>query len=381
MHRPKIEIADVFRRFWPAYEDIYGDKVLPSQRKAASDIMACMTAEMGGNRYRCNDCDETFWAYHGCRNRSCPKCHGRQMAEWLQKREVELLPSPYFHVIVTVPAELRSLFLSNQKDLYGILMQTAAHALISIAREPRYIGGEPAVLSVLHTWTARLHHHPHVHMLVSGGGLDEDGRTWHEAPPSFLVPRKKLSRLFSKRFREKVEKKRPDLLAQIPDRIWKKEWGSFIDCKSSSEGQDAVLNYLTRYAYRIAITSSRILHMDEASVAFRYKENSTGLWKTESITGIDFIQRYLLHVLPKGFHKVRYFGLWSPPRRKRLRNLALALQLLLNREPESMGALAEKALKESELEVHGYVPTCPRCRSTNTCHLEKRRRQWRAYVT
>jgi hypothetical protein len=360
---------------------MYGDKMLPSQRKAAMDIMGCMTAEMGGNRHRCNDCDETFWAYHGCRNRCCPKCHGRQMAEWLQKRSVEMLPCPYFHVVMTVPSELRALFLANQKDLYGILMKTTAHALISIAKESRYIGGEPAILSVLHTWTRQLHHHPHVHMLVSGGGLDEDGKTWREADPSFLVPRKKLSPLFRKKFREEIEKKRPDLLAQIPDRTWKKEWGSFIDCKSSSAGQDAVLNYLTRYAYRIAITSSRVLHMNETDVVFRYKENSTGLWKKESITGIEFIRRYLLHVLPQGFHKIRYFGLWSPAKRKHLRNLTLALKLLLNTEPQSMGDLAQKALEKSELENHGYVPTCPRCGSTNTSQLEKRRRQWRDYVT
>ncbi len=381
MHKPKFEIADVFRKFWPAYEAAYGDKLLPSHRKAAGDIMDCMTDRMGGNRHLCNDCGESFWAYHGCRNRSCPKCHGRQMAEWLQKRSVEILPGSYFHVVMTVPSELRTLFLANQKDLYDILMKTAAHSLISIAKEHRYIGGEPAVLCLLHTWTARLHHHPHVHMLVSGGGLDEDGETWREASPSFLVPRKKLSLLFRKRFREEVEKKRPDLLAQIPHRIWKKEWGSFIDCKSSSEGQDAVLNYLTRYAYRIAINSNRIVHVDDTSVAFRYKENSTGQWKTESVTGIEFIRRFLFHVLPKGFHKVRYFGLWSAPKRKRLRNLTLALQLLHNMQPDTMGDLAEKALEESELEDHGYVPTCPRCGSTNTCHLEKRRRRWRTYVT
>jgi len=380
MGNPTIEVADIFRSFWSAYKATCNKTILPSHQKAAMDIMACMTEDMGGKHHRCNDCNETFWAYHGCRNRACPKCHGRQMVEWLKKRSVELLPCKYFHVVITVPSELRSLFFLNQKDLYGILMRTAAHAVIEISKERKYLGAVPGILSVMHTWTTRMQYHPHVHMLVTGGGLEEDGKSWRETASSFLLPQKKLSLLFRKRFRENLEKERPDLFTQAPKKTWKKEWCSFIDCKDSNKGQDAVLNYLARYVFRSAINNSRILKMDETNVSFKYKDNTTGEWETETISGIEFIRRFLLHVLPKGLHKVRYFGLWCPTKRARLRSLAIALQLLLSTPILTMKDMAEKAIKISDQEDHGYVPICPHCGSKNVSNIGERRRRWRRYV-
>lgn len=381
MNNSSIEVADIFRAFWPQYQEQYEGRILPSHQKAAFDIMACMTQDMGGSKHRCNDCSTDFWVYHGCRNRSCPKCHGRQTVEWLEKRSVEILPGSYFHVVATAPAELRKLFQYQQGIMYGILMKTAARAVIEIARERRYVGGEPGIMAVLHTWTSKLEFHPHVHLLVTGGGLGDDGKSWHEAP-TFLVPAKKLSPLISRRFREELEKKHPDLLSQIPEKIWKKEWCSFVDCKANTKGQDVVLNYLARYVFRIAIGNSRILKMDETGVTFKYKDNSTGDWKTETISGIEFIRRFLMHVLPKGFHKIRYFGLWSPSKRSLLRNLAIALQLLIPQSVSiSMDALAEKALEKSEIENHGYQPVCPKCKSKNSVIIETRRRYWTRFVT
>jgi predicted Zn-ribbon and HTH transcriptional regulator len=381
MNNPSIEVADVFRAFWPQYQEQYKDSILPSHLKVASDIMACMTEEMGGSKHRCNDCSTEFWTYHGCRNRSCPKCHGRQTMEWLEKRSVEVLPGSYFHVVATVPAELHNLFKYQQKIMYGILLRVASKAVIEIARERRYVGGEPGVMAVLHTWTSKIEFHPHAHLLVTGGGLDDDGKTWHEAP-SFLVPAKKLSPLISRRFREELEKKHPDLLVQIPDKVWKKEWCSFVDCKDNSKGQDVVLKYLARYVFRIAISNNRIQKMDESDVTFKYKENSTGNWRMGTISGIEFIRRFLMHVLPKGFHKIRYFGLWSPGKRSRLRSLSIALQLLMpDKEMGLLGDLAELALEKSEIENHGYQPVCPKCKSKNSVMVETRRRYWMRFTT
>lgn len=368
-----IEIADVIRRFIEPYRQQYGHLMLPSHRRAIRDILGCMTEVMGGGRYRCRDCTETFWSYHGCRNRACPRCHGRQIALWMQKRTAELLPCDYFHLVATVPAELRALFLREQKLCYGLLMKSVAEALCELAKDKRYVGAVPAILAVLHTWTGQMLHHPHVHLLVSGGGLGEDGTTWHKAASGFLVPVKKLSPMISRRFAEALERERPDLFAQIPAKVWKREWCSF--CKHFGAGKDAVLAYLARYVFRIAITKNRILAMDETHVTFRYKENDTGIWKTERIPGGEFIRRFLLHVLPRGFHKVRYYGLWSAPNQARYRAAHLQLQLAQRQaappEPVSLADLAEEALASSEIESHAFVVKCPRCRSAHVLLLNR----------
>lgn len=368
-----IEIADVIRTFIEPYQEQFGHLMLPSHRRALDDILRCMTPAMGGGRYRCRDCKETFWRYHGCRNRACPKCHGRQIIRWMEKRTAELLPCDYFHVIATAPAELRGLFLREQKLCYGIFMKAVASALCELAKDKRYVGAVPAIMAVLHTWMGRMLHHPHVHLLVSGGGLSEDGDTWHPTAYGFLVPVKKLSPMISQRFAQALQAQRPDLFAQISPKVWKKEWCSF--CKHFGQGRKAVLSYLARYVFRIAITRSRILTMDETHVTFRYKDNDTGAWNTECITGVEFIRRFLLHVLPKGFHKVRYYGLWSASNQSRHRSAQILLQLALPHvalKPSTFIAdLAETALAQSETEPHACTVKCPRCSSINVVLLER----------
>jgi predicted Zn-ribbon and HTH transcriptional regulator len=368
-----LEIADVFARFGSAYRQQYGEHMLPSHRRAMRDILGCMTAAMGGGHYHCRDCNETFWSYHGCRNRACPKCHGRQIALWLEKRSAELLPCDYFHLVATVPQELRGLFYREQKLFYGLLMKTVASAVCQLAQEKRYIGAVPAILAVLHTWTGSLLYHPHVHLLVSAGGLDQDGLNWKTPKYKFLVPVKKLSPMISRQFAEALQRERPDLFAQIPAKVWMKEWCSF--CKPAGNGRKAVLQYLSRYVFRIAITRNRLLTMDETHVSFRYKDNDTGAWKTERITGVEFIRRFLMHVLPRGFHKVRYYGLWSAPRQSRHHALRIKLQLLPKElapaSPTMVSDVVEDALAISELEAHAFVVKCPRCKSTNLELLER----------
>jgi len=376
---PEPELADIIRRFGPAYEQQSGGVMLPSQRRALRDIEGCMTPAMGGGRYSCGDCGESFWSYHGCRNRACPKCHGRQTADWLQKREAEMLPCDYFHVVATVPGELRRLFLRHQKILYGLLMKTAAEAVRDLAAEKHYVGAEVGILAVLHTWTGELHHHPHIHMLVTGGGVSVNGAAWHDAPAGFLVPAKKLSPMISRRFAEALRKNHPDLFGQIPAKVWKRKWCSF--CKHFGAGRDAVLQYLARYVFRIAISNARILAMDESHVTFRHKDHDTGNWKTQRVEGVEFLRRFLMHVLPRGFHKVRYYGLWHSSRRAS-QNAARCFLLLrpcacATDEATRIADLAEDALAHSELEAHAHAVICPACASRNVVCLESLRRSGR----
>lgn len=377
MNKPQLELADVVRRFAEPYKQQFGYLMLPSHHRALHDIAGCMTETMGGGRYHCRDCNETFWSYHGCRNRSCPKCHGRQIADWLKCRSAEILPCRYFHLVATVPSELRSLFLRHQKTLYGLLMKVAADAVRDLAAEKRYVGAQVGILAVLHTWTGQLHHHPHVHMLVTGGGVTDDGTAWHDAPNEFLVPVKRLSPVISRRFAEAMQKGYPDLFRQIPAHVWSRQWCSY--CKPYGKGQSAVLNYLARYVFRIAITNHRLVSMDKTHVTFRYKDRDTDQWKIERLEGIQFLRRFLLHVLPKGFHKVRYYGLWHPCKRDRQARARLLLELKTTPTTHNaavlMADIVDEALEQSALAYQDHGVKCPKCGSMNLYQIDTLRRR------
>lgn len=377
MTKPQLELADVVRRFIDPYEEQFGPLMLPSHHRALQDIAACMTEAMGGEHYHCHECNEAFWIYHGCRNRSCPKCHGRQIAQWLKARSAEVLPCRYFHLVATVPSELRNLFLRHQKTLYGLLMKTAAESVRDLAAEERFVGAEVGILAVLHTWTGQLHHHPHVHMLVTGGGVTADGTAWHEAPKDFLVPVRKLSPMIAKRLAAALQKEHPELFEQIPDTLWRREWCSY--CKPYGKGQDAVLNYLARYVFRVALTNRRLIAMDESHVTLRYKDHDTGQWKTERIEGVQFLRRFLFHVLPKGLHKVRYYGLWHPCKKDRQAQARLLLELttapVADNDVPLVGDLAAEALAQNSLQSHDHGVQCPKCGGTNVLLFERIRRR------
>ena len=306
----QLEVADVFRRFGPSYREAFGDRMLPSHRRAMADIVACRTAAMGGHLYQCDGCGTVFHVYHACRNRACPACHTRQIERWLEARTGELLPCPYYHVTMTVPAQLRDLFRANQRDAYGLFMKAAGDAVITLCRDQRYLGATPAILAVLHTWTATMDYHPHVHLLVSGGAIADDGTTWCEAKHPFLVPVRALSKHLRATFQARLKKQRPDLEAQVPPQVWKTDWVVF--CKHWGQGETALLEYLARYVHRIAITNNRITAIGKDTVSFRYKHRKTAQWRTCTLGAHEFIRRFLQHVLRKGFHKVRYYGLWHP---------------------------------------------------------------------
>jgi len=318
-----IEVADVFRRFADAYLAAHGAAVLPSHRRAIADILACRTAALGGHLWQCDHCSLDVYSYHSCNNRSCSKCHTDDTERWLQARKLEMLPCHYFHVTVTVPQQLRQVLRANQRDGYALLMKAAAHAIIDIARDPRFIGGTPGVLAVLHTWTQQLHYHPHVHCLVTGGGVSTAAvPCWHPARPSFLAPETAIAKLVCGKLKAWFAQKHPDLI--IPASAWRIPW--VVRITPWGEGEEAVLRYLARYVFRIAITNSRIVSLDEHTVSFRYNHRQSNRWRICTLDGQEFMRRFLQHVLPKGLHKVRYFGLWHASKRP----LASKARLLLH---------------------------------------------------
>jgi hypothetical protein len=356
MRNNQIELADVVRRFKDPYLARFGHLMMPSQKKALADIAACMTAQMGGHQYQCRDCGQPFWVYHGCRNRAC---HGRQIRDWLEARQAELLPCDYYHIVATVPEETRRLFLSNQKFMYALFMRTVAGAVGDLCRDRKYLGATPGILMVLHTWTRQMLYHPHVHLLVTGGGVSDDGQAWSEPPGTFL-----------------------------PRKTWKQPWCSFS--KHYGRSRTAVVDYLARYAFRIAITNARILDMDDTHVTFQYKQRDTGQpltdlrgsvkgqWHTCRLTGIEFLRRFLMHVLPMGFHKLRYYGLWHPSKRD-LQQRARLLLTVLNRDRPGQSVLiadlVEEAAPSGDGASHeGFSPSCPYCGSRQVDHLQERRR-------
>jgi hypothetical protein len=278
------------------------------------------------------------------------------------------LPCDYFHAVVTVPSQLRTAFRRNQKLLCGLLMQVAATALKELCANKRYLGALPGILAVLHTWNGQLRFHPHVHLLITGGGITADGQHWEPARGKFLVPVAVLSRKIAWLFSAALQAKEPALFATIPTQVWQYQWVSF--CKQYGHGNNAVLNYLSRYVFRTAISNARILSMDETHVTFRWKDRKGNAWRTERVPGLEFLRRFLQHVLPRGFHKVRYYGLWNPTQREQSVR-AWVLLILASpadaAQPPKITSLSQtfgQLLEAPDLisvEVGDYNPEMPRC--------------------
>lgn len=317
-----LEVADVFRRYGDDYRKAFGGAMLPSHHRALTDILRCRTAALGGQVYACDQCGHREYAYHSCRNRNCPKCHTNDTEAWLDQRRQELLPVPYFHVVFTLPHELGRIVRRHQQSLYAVLMKAATIALMKLAADPHYVGGQIGILAVLHTWTRTLEYHPHVHCLVPAGGVLPDGQ-WRPARKDYLVPVRALSKMFRGIFRDLARRALPDL--HWPGAIYKKDW--VVYCKPTLPRADRVLQYLGRYVHRVAIANRRILSIDDGRVVFRYQRADDVTWRTMTLSAREFIRRFLQHVLPAGVHKVRYYGLWAPSNRRRLRRIQQALAI------------------------------------------------------
>ena len=306
-----LEVADILRQYGPAYLEQFAEKMPACQRRALEDLRRCRTAALGGHLYQCHACGHEHYSYHSCRNRSCPKCHAGDTRSWLQQRQTELLPVPYYHVIFTLPQELRAVVRRHQKALYALVMPAAAQALLQLTADPHYVGGRVGVLAVLHTWGSTLTYHPHVHCLVTGGGVSPDGSQWLPARENYLVPVRALSQLFRGIVLDRLRRQLPEFA--LPASLWQKDW--VVHCQPAVQGTQTVLAYLGRYIHRVALTNSRLVAFDNGRVTFRYRDSRTGQTKTMTLAAQEFLRRFLQHVLPRGVHKVRYYGLWSPSHR------------------------------------------------------------------
>ena len=310
-----VELATIFRQHGPAYRQKYSASMLPSQHQAIRAIERCRTEALGGHVYQCPDCGEVQYSYHSCRNRHCPKCQHNAAQQWLEKQKDLLLPTPYFMLTFTLPDGLRRVARRHQKLFYNLLFRTSAAATQKLAQDPRFIGGQVGMVAVLHTWGRTLTYHPHVHYLVPAGGVDKDGN-WLPARNAFLLPVKALAKIFRAKFRQALRKL--PCYEEIPSKVWRQPW--IVHCKAVGDGASA-LKYLAPYVFRVAISNQRIVKMSSTHVTFRYRSTKTGKTKTCPLSAEEFIRRFLQHVLPKGFVKVRYYGFLSPGLRNRLASL------------------------------------------------------------
>ena len=353
-----LELADIFREYGDAYRQKYASKLLLSHHQAMRAIEQCRTQALGGQVYACSACGELGYSYHSCRNRHCPKCQHEQAQEWLLLQERLLLQVPYFLLTFTIPTELRILASRNQKLFYSTLFRASAEATQQLARDPRFMGGQIGLVGVLHTWTRNLAYHPHVHYLIPGGGLSSH-QTWLPARNNFFLPVKALSRLFRAKFQHLLSK--TSIFPLIPSDVWHRDW--VVHCKAVGNGQ-AALKYLAPYVYRVAISNRRLIkmvntgNMASSQITFQYRTSDTGKLKLCPLSAEKFIHRFLQHVLPHGFVKVRYFGFFGAAVRPRL----LALQQRLEHLPPIENSKSPPALGSDQLQSHDHLAwLCPRC--------------------
>ena len=365
--RASIEVADIFRAAGPAYRAAHAGHLSLAQLKVMSAIEYCRTAALGGHVEACKDCGQWRIAYNSCRNRHCPKCQGAAARTWLAEREADLLPVGYFHVVFTLPAELADIAFQNKALVYDLLFKAAAETMLTIAADPRHLGRSIGITAVLHTWGSAMTHHPHLHMIVPGGGIAPNGSRWISSQPAFLVPVRVLGKLFRRLFLTRLVALHDagrlgffGTLVHLAERgaflrylapVRTKRW--VVYAKAPFAGPEAVLAYLSRYTHRIAISNRRLIAFDETGVTLRYKDyrrNGADRQQIMTLGTDEFIRRFLLHVLPRGFHRIRHYGLLASGSRKA--SLALARELL---------NVAAPADDDTPGQPENFPPPCPCC--------------------
>jgi hypothetical protein len=365
--RASLEVADIFRVAGPAYRAAHVGHLSLHHLKVMSAIEHCRTAALGGHVEACEDCGHWRIAYNSCRNRHCPKCQGAAARTWLAEREADLLPVGYFHVVFTLPAEVADIALHNKAVVYDLLFRAASETMLGIAADPRHLGARIGMTAVLHTWGSALTHHPHIHMIVPGGGISPDGQRWISSRPAFLLPVRVLGKLFRRLFLTRLIALRDANklgffggAAALADRraflrhlapVRHKRW--VVYAKPPFAGPEAVLAYLSRYTHRVAISNRRLLALDETGVTFRYKDyrrDGAERQRVMTLGSFEFIRRFLLHLLPPRFHRIRHYGLLAGSARKTA--LARARELL---------AVAPPPDDEEPEETADTRPPCPCC--------------------
>ena len=370
--RPALEVADVFRRHGPAWRASRAGHIGRDQLKVMSAVETCRTAALGGHVEGCDDCGHTRIAYNSCRNRHCPKCQGAAAREWLAARQADLLPVGSFHVVFTLPAPIADIAFHNRAAVYDLLFKAASETMLTIAADPRHLGARIGLTAVLHTWGSALTHHPHLHMIVPGGGLSPDGQRWVASRPAFLLPVRVLGALFRRLFLTGLTRlydagrlrffggqagladRRTFVRHLAPAR--KTRWVVFA--KPPFAGPEAVLAYLSRYTHRVAISNRRLLALDESGVTFRvkdYRRDGAARHRTMTLAADEFIRRFLLHVLPRGFHRIRHYGLLASAGRRA--NLARARELFA----APTQATPPPAEAEEPAPASQSRPPCPCC--------------------
>jgi hypothetical protein len=369
MTRPQLEVAEVFRQHGDAFLERYGDVLSSEQRRALKDIAVCRTAALGGHVEACDQCGHQRVAYNSCRNRHCPKCQATAAAEWMEAREAELLPVEYFHVVFTLPSAICPIALQNQRVVYGLLFRAAAETLRQIAADPKYLGAEIGFLAILHTWGQNLQHHPHVHCVVPGGGLASDGSRWIACRPGFFLPVRVLSRVFRGKFlallRSAFDRGQLSFhgkLASMADPVEfqrqlalsaQTEW--VVYAKPPWGGPEQVLKYLARYTHRVAISNQRLVDLEDGKVRFHWKDYAhRDATKTMTLLAVEFIRRFLLHVLPLYFVRIRHYGF--------LANCVCQEKLALCRSLLGVDATYEPLSAPNEpVEGQSTAILCPSC--------------------
>ena len=366
-------VQDVFNAFYPSYLNVYGKN--GAYDKVARDIMGCKTGALGCNVTVCKDCGHSAFHANSCRNRNCPNCQAMPRALWVDARKSEVVDSPYFHVVFTVPRELNALFFANQKTLYSLLHKSAAQTILELSADDRFLGAKPGIIQVLHTWGQKLDYHPHIHCIVTGGGLNPFN-FFKSARSGFFIPVHVLSRKFRGKFMAFLKNEHRSgglsfsgsLLhlrngcawSAYVDSLYRKEWIPFI--RETFNGQGNAIDYLGRYTHRIAISNSRIINVAGADVTFKAKDYRLNRDVVVSLAGVEFVRRFLMHVLPKGFVKIRYFGFLSNQVKVRCL-LAIRLQSRNLKSRESLAGLKVGALL---LRLYGLdILSCPICNSKN----------------
>jgi len=375
--RPVWEVADVFRRYGEAYRQQHGASLSVAQRRVMTAIEVCRTAALGGHLERCDQCGYERNAYNSSRDRHCPKCQGLARAQWIQDRQSELLNVPYFHLVFTVPEQIAAIAYQNKEVVYSILFQATAETLKIIAADPQHLGAEIGFFAVLHSWGQNLQLHPHLHCVVPGGGLSPDGQRWVSCGPDFFLPVRVLGHLFRRLFLEALQKafdsgklhffaalesfRQPQAFAGLVARMKACEW--VVYAKRPFAGPQQVLDYVGRYTHRVAISNNRLLDLENGQVRFQWKDyRDDGKIKTMTLSADEFIRRFLLHVLPNGFQRIRYYGLLG--NRYRKQKLALCRRFL-GMSPSSQQtnpSPAEKDYRDRYEELTGNsLHQCPHC--------------------
>jgi hypothetical protein len=376
MARSGPEVADVFRRYGDAYREQHGASLCTAQRRVMTAIELCRTAALGGHVEQCDQCGHHRISFNSCRDRHCPKCQSLARAQWLDDRRAELLATQYFHVVLTLPEEIAAIAYQNKAPVYGILFHAAAETLLTIAADPKHLGAEIGFFAVLHTWGQNLLHHPHLHCVVAGGGLSPDGTRWISCRPGFFLPVRVLSRLFRRLFLEHLqtafdagELQFFSTLAPLRERcaflrylapLRQAQW--VIYAKPPFAGSEQVLEYVGRYTHRVAISNDRLLDIADGTVRFRWKDyRDRNRQKAMTVSADEFIRRFLLHVLPANFHRIRYYGFLG--NRHRAQKLARCRELLGMPATEPLDDEFDKDYRDHYEELTGVsLNQCPACR-------------------